>query len=157
MLEYKKFNHDGSLEFDCPAAGDYESVLMETAPETESTKTVTVPIFSSNVYGETDQLNGLLQLMDVAYTDEETNALVSAGYSMVATTSENEWISRGFYDLDVTLNNDQFNVVLKSTYLHGARGFITLPVKCTYCLYVLDSESKAVGKYVFTISVKSKN
>lgn len=159
MLEYKKFNHDGSLEFDCPAAGDYGGNFMEATPETEVSDTRTVPVFTSATYGETEQVNGLLQLVDVAHDNVEAGTLESLGYAAIATVSESEWVSRGFYDLDVKIsgeNNDQFTVSLKSTYLHGISGFLNLPIVCTYCLYLYDNKSNTIGKYVFSISVKAK-
>lgn len=71
MLEYKKFNHDGSLEFDCPAAGDYGVNFIESTVETEASDTRTVPVFSSETYGKTENVNDLLQLVDVAYDNVE--------------------------------------------------------------------------------------
>lgn len=159
MLEYKKFNHDGSLEFDCPAAGDYGVNFIETTAETEATDTRTVPVFSSETYGTTEQVNGLLQLVDVAYDNVEAGTFESLGYSALMQVSANEWISRGFYDLDVSItgeNKDQFKVTVKSTYLHGTAGFLDLPLICTYCLYVYDNKANIIGKYVFSIRVTSK-
>ena len=159
MLEYKKFNHDGSLEFDCPAAGDYGVNFMEANPETEASDTRTVPVFTSATYGKSEQVDGLLQLVDVAYDNVEAGTIESLGYLSLLTVSHNEWVERGFYDLDVKItgeNNDQFTVSLKTTYLHGISGFLELPVVCTYCLYVYDNRSNTIGKYVFSISVKEK-
>ena len=159
MLEYKKFNHDGSLEFDCPAAGDYAVNFIETTAETEATDTRTVPVFSSETYGTAENVNGLLQLVDVAYDNVEAGTLEPLGYSALAQVSANEWINRGFYDLDVSItgeNKDQFKVTVKSTYLHGTAGFLDLPLICTYCLYVYDNKANIIGKYVFSIRVTSK-
>ena len=159
MLEYKKFNHDGSLEFDCPTTTDYAGNFMETKPETETSDTRTVPVFTSATYGETEQVNGLLQLMDVAYDNTEAGTLESLGYTALSTVGHKEWVERGFYDLEVKItgeNSDQFTVSLKSTYLHGIKGFLDLPIVCTYCLYVYDNKANTIGKYVFSISVKAK-
>ena len=76
-----------------------------------------------------------------------------------ATPSANEWIERGFYDLDVSItgeNNDQFKVTVKSTYLHDVAGFLDLPLICTYCLFVYDNNANIIGKYVFSIRVTKK-
>lgn len=159
MLEYKKFNHDGSLEFDCPAAGDYGVNFIETTAETEVSDTRTVPVFSSETYGTAENINGLLQLIDVAYDNVEAGTFESLGYLALMTVSANEWINRGFYDLDVSItgeNKDQFKVTVKSTYLHGTAGFLDLPLICTYCLYVYDNKANIIGKYVFSIRVTSK-
>lgn len=159
MLEYKKFNHDGSLEFDCPAAGDYGVNFIKTTAETEATDTRTVPVFSSETYGTAENVNGLLQLVDVAYDNVESGTFEPLGYSALMQVSANEWISRGFYDLDVSItgeNKDQFNVTVKSTYLHGTAGFIDLPLVCTYCFYVYDNKANIIGKYVFSIRATSK-
>lgn len=159
MLEYKKFNHDGSLEFDCPAAGDYGVNFIETTVETEASDTKTVPVFSSETYGKTENVNGLLQLVDVAYDNVEAGTFEPLGYSAIMQIAANEWINRGFYDLDVSItgeNNDQFKVTLKSTYLHGVADFLRLPMICTYCLYVYDNKANVIGKYVFSIRVASK-
>lgn len=159
MLEYKKFNHDGSLEFDCPAAGDYGVNFIETTVETEATDTRTVPVFSSETYGKTENVNGLLQLVDVAYDNVEAGTFEPLGYSALMHISANEWIDRGFYDLKVSItgeNKDQFNVTVKSTYLHGVAGFARLPVICTYCLYVYDNKANVIGKYVFSVRATSK-
>lgn len=159
MLEYKKFNHDGSLEFDCPAAGDYGVNLINTSAETEASDTRTVPVFNSETYGTSEQLNGLLQLVDIGYVNEESGIFESLGYNALSQVSANEWIERGFYDLEATLsgeNNDQFKVAVKSTYLHGVAGFIDLPLICTYCLYVYDNKANVIGKYVFSIRVTKK-
>lgn len=160
MLEYKKFNHDGSLEFDCPAAGDYGVTFIKTPPETEASDTRTVPVLSGETYGKTENVNGLLQLVDVAYDDVESGEIKPLGYTALSTVSANEWIERGFYDLEVSItgeNKDQFKVHVKSTYLHGVAGFIDLPLICTYCLYVYDNNANIIGKYVFSISVTKKN
>ena len=159
MLEYKKFNHDGTLEFDCPAAGDYGVNFIETPIETEASDTRTVPVFSSETYGKTEQVNGLLQLVDVAYDNVEAGTFEPLGYSALMQINGNEWINRGFYDLDVSItgeNNDQFKVTVKSTYLHGVADFLTLPMICTYCLYVYDNKANVIGKYVFSIRATSK-
>lgn len=159
MLEYKKFNHDGSLEFDCPAAGDYGVNFIETTVETEASDTRTVPVFSAETYGKTENVNGLLQLVDVAYDDVEAGETKPLGYAALLTVTANEWINRGFYDLDVSITgekNDQFKVTLKSTYLHGVADFLSLPMICTYCLYVYDNKAKVIGKYVFSIRATSK-
>lgn len=159
MLEYKKFNHDGSLEFDCPAAGDYGVNFIETTVETEATDTRTVPVFSAETYGKTENVNGLLQLVDVAHDNVEEGIFEPLGYSALMQISANEWIDRGFYDLNVSItgeNNDQFKVSLKSTYLHGVADFLRLPIICTYCLYVYDDKAKVIGKYVFSIKATSK-
>lgn len=159
MLEYKKFNHDGTLEFDCPAAGDYGVNFIETTVETEASDTRTVPVFSSETYGKTENVNGLLQLVDVAYDNVEAGTFEPLGYSALMQIAANEWINRGFYDLDVSItgeNNDQFKVTLKSTYLHGVADFLRLPMICTYCLYVYDNKANVIGKYVFSIRAASK-
>lgn len=159
MLEYKKFNHDGSLEFDCPVAGDYGVNFIETPIETEATDTKTVPVFSAETYGKTEQLNGLLQLVDVAYDNVEAGTFEPLGYSALMQVSANEWINRGFYDLDVSIigeNKDQFKVTVKSTYLHGVAGFIDPPLICTYCLFVYNNKANIIGKYVFSIRVTKK-
>lgn len=159
MLEYKKFNHDGSLEFDCPAAGDYGVNFIETTAETEASDTRTVPVFSSETYGTAENVNGLLQLVDVAYDNAESGNIESIGYLALLTVSANDWINRGFYDLDVSLtgeNNDQFKVTVRSTYAHGTADFLSLPLICTYCLYVYDNKANIIGKYVFSIRVTSK-
>lgn len=159
MLEYKKFNHNGSLEFDCPAAGDYGVNFIETTAETEATDTRTVPVFSSETYGTAENVNGLLQLVDVAYDNVESGTFEPLGYNALSQVSANEWINRGFYDLDVSItgeNKDQFKVTVKSTYLHGTAGFLDLPLVCTYCLYVYDNKANIIGKYVFSIRVISK-
>ena len=159
MLEYKKFNHDGSLEFDCPASGDYGVNFIETTVETETSDTRTVPVFSSETYGKTKNVNGLLQLVDVAYDNVEMGTFEPLGYSGLMQISSNEWIERGFYDLDVAItgeNNNQFKVTLKSTYLHGVTDFLRLPMICTYCLYVYDNKANVIGKYVFSIRATSK-
>lgn len=159
MLSYKKFNHDGSLEFDCPAAGDYGVNFIKTPPETEASDTRTVPVLSGETYGKTENVNGLLQLVDVAYNDVEAGEIKSLGYLTLLTVSANEWIERGFYDLEVSItgeNKDQFKVNVKSTYLHGTAGFLDLPLICTYCLYVYDNKANIIGKYVFSISVTKK-
>ena len=159
MLEYKKFNHDGSLEFDCPAAGDYGVNFIDTTAETEATDTRTVPVFSSETYGTAENVNGLLQLVDVAYDNVESGTFEPLGYSALMQVSANEWINRGFYDLDVSItgeNKDQFKVTVRSTYLHGTAGFLDLPLVCTYCLYVYDNKANIIGKYVFSIRVTSK-
>lgn len=159
MLEYKKFNHDGSLEFDCPAAGDYGVNFIETTAETEATDTRTVPVFSSETYGTAENVNGLLQLVDVAYDNVESGTFEPLGYSALMQVSANEWINRGFYDLDVSItgeNKDQFKVTVKSTYLHGTAGFLDLPLVCTYCLYVYDNKANIIGKYGFSIRVTAK-
>lgn len=159
MLEYKKFNHDGTLEFDCPAAGDYGVNFIETPIETEATDTRTVPVFSTETYGKTEQANGLLQLVDVAYDNVEAGTFEPLGYSALMQISGNEWINRGFYDLDVSItgeNNDEFKVTVKSTYLHGVADFLALPMICTYCLYVYDNKVNVIGKYVFSIRATSK-
>ena len=159
MLKYKKFNHDGSLEFDCPAAGDYSVNFMDTPAETEATETRTVPVFSAETYGKTENVNGMLQLVDVAYDNSETGTFESVGYNALSQVSANEWINRGFYDLDVSINGenkDQFKVTVKSTYLHGTTGFLDLPLICTYCLFVYDNKANVVGKYVFSIRVTKK-
>lgn len=159
MLEYKKFNHDGTLEFDCPAAGDYGVNFIETPIETEATDTRTVPVFSTETYGKTEQANGLLQLVDVAYDNVEAGTFEPLGYSALMQISGNEWINRGFYDLDVSItgeNNDKFKVTVKSTYLHGVADFLALPMICTYCLYVYDNKVNVIGKYVFSIRATSK-
>ncbi len=158
-MEYKKFNHDGSLEFDCPAAGDYGVNFIETTAETEASDTRTVPVFSSETYGTAENINGLLQLVDVAFDNAETGIIESLGYSALMSVSANDWINRGFYDLDVSItgeNKDQFKVTVKSTYLHGTAGFLELPLICTYCLYVYDNKANIIGKYVFSIRVTSK-
>lgn len=159
MLEYKKFNHNGSLEFDCPAAGDYGVNFIETTAETEATDTRTVPVFSSETYGTAENVNGLLQLVDVVYDNVESGTFESIGYSGLMQVSANELINRGFYDLDVSItgeNKDQFKVTVRSTYLHGTAGFLDLPLVCTYCLYVYDNKANIIGKYVFSIRVTSK-
>lgn len=159
MLEYKKFNHDGSLEFDCPATGDYGVNFIETTAETEASDTRTVPVFSSKTYGTAENVNGLLQLVDVAYDNVESGTFEPLGYSALMQVSANEWINRGFYDLDVSItgeNKDQFKVTVRSTYLHGTAGFLDLPLVCTYCLYVYDNKANIIGKYVFSIRVTSK-
>ena len=159
MLEYKKFNHDGSLEFDCPAAGDYGVNFIDTPAETEASDTRTVPVFSAETYGKTESVNGLLQLVDVAYDNFEAGTFEPLGYSAIMQISGNEWINRGFYDLDVAItgeNKDQFKVTLKSTYLHGVADFLRLPMICTYCLYVYDNKANVIGKYVFSIRATSK-
>lgn len=159
MLEYKKFNHDGSLEFDCPAAGDYGVYSIDTTVETEASDTRTVPVFSSETYGTAENVNGLLQLVDVAYDNAESGTIESLGYLALSSVSANDWINRGFYDLDVLItgeNNDQFKVTLKSTYLHGVAGFLNLPLVCTYCLFVYDNKANIIGKYVFSIRVTEK-
>ena len=160
MLKYKKFNHDGSLEFDCPAAGDYGVNFIKTPPETESSDTRTVPILSGETYGKTEKIDGLLQLVDVAYDNAETGTFEPLGYNALSQVSANEWINRGFYDLDVSIagkNNDQFKVTVKSTYLHGVAGFLDLPLICTYCLFVYDNKANIIGKYVFSIRVTKKS
>jgi hypothetical protein len=159
MLKYKKFNHDGSLEFDCPAAGDYGVNFIDTPAETEASDTRTVPVLSGETYGKTEQINGLLQLVDVAYDDVESGETKPLGYSALLTVSATEWINRGFYDLDVSItgeNKDQFKVKVKSTYLHGVAGFLDLPLICTYCLFVYDNKGNVIGKYVFSIRVTKK-
>lgn len=159
MLEYKKFNHDGSLEFDCPAAGDYGVTFIETTAETEATDTRTVPVFSSETYGTTEQMNGLLQLVDVGHENVESGMFESYGYLALSQVSANEWINRGFYDLDVSItgdNKNQFKVTLKSTYLHDTAGLVDLPIVCTYCFYVYDNKANIIGKYVFSIRATSK-
>ena len=159
MLKYKKFNHDGSLEFDCPAAGDYGVNFINTTAETEATDTRTVPVFSSETYGTAENVNGLLQLVDVAYDNVESGTFEPLGYLALMQVSVNEWINRGFYDLDVSItgeNKDQFKVTVRSTYLHGTAGFLDLPLVCTYCLYVYDNKANIIGKYVFSIRVTSK-
>lgn len=159
MLKYKKFNHDGSLEFDCPAAGDYGVNFIDTPAETEASDTRTVPVLSGETYGKTEQINGLLQLVDVAYDDVESGETKPLGYAALLTVSAKEWINRGFYDLDVSItgeNNDQFKVKVKSTYLHGIAGFLDLPLICTYCLFVYDNKANIIGKYVFSIRVTAK-
>ena len=159
MLEYKKFNHNGSLEFDCPATDDYGVNFIETAVETEASETRTVPIFSAETYGKSEQVNGLIQLVDVAYDNVEAGAFEPLGYSALMQISGNEWINRGFYDLDVSIigeNKDQFKVTVKSTYLHGVADFLRLPMICTYCLYIYDNKANAIGKYVFSIRATSK-
>lgn len=159
MLEYKKFNRDGSLEFDCPVAGDYGINFIETPIGTEATDTRTVPVFSAETYGKTEKIDGLLQLVDVAYDNAETGIFEPLGYNALSQVTANEWINRGFYDLDVSIagkNKDQFKVTVKSTYLHGIAGFIDLPLICTYCLYIHDNKSNVIGKYVFSIRATSK-
>lgn len=159
MLEYKKFNRDGTLEFDCPVAGDYGINIVETPIETEATDTRTVPVFSAETYGKTEQVNGLLQLVDVAYDNIESGTFEPLGYSAIMQISAKEWINRGFYDLDVLItgeNKDQFTVTVKSTYLHGVADFLSLPMICTYCLYVYDYKANVIGKYVFSIRATSK-
>lgn len=159
MLKYKKFNHDGSLEFDCPAAGDYGVNFIETTAETEASDTRTVPVFSSETYGTAENVNGLLQLVDVAYDNVEAGTFEPLGYSALMQISGNEWIERGFYDIDVSItgeNNDQFKVTLKSTYLHDVADFLRFPMICTYCLYVYDTKANIIGKYVFSIRVTEK-
>lgn len=159
MLEYKKFNHDGSLEFDCPAAGDYGVNFIETTVGTEASDTRTVPVFSSETYGTAENINGLLQLVDVAFDNAESGEIESLGYSVLTDISTNKWIERGFYDLDVSItgeNNDQFKVTVRSTYAHGTAEFLSLPLICTYCLYVYDNKANIIGKYVFSIRVTSK-
>lgn len=159
MLKYKKFNHDGSLEFDCPAAGDYGVNFIETPPETESSDTRTVPILSGETYGKAEKIDGLLQLVDIAYDNAETGIIEPLGYNALSQVSANEWINRGFYDLDVSIageNNDQFKVTVKSTYLHGVAGFLDLPLICTYCLFVYNNKANIIGKYVFSIRVTKK-
>lgn len=158
MLEYKKFNRDGTLEFDCPATGDYGINFIDTPIETEATDTRTVPVFSAETYGKTEQANGLLQLVDVAYDNVEAGTFESLGYSAIMQINGNEWINRGFYDLEVSItgeNNDQFKVTVKSTYLHDVADFLRLPMICTYCLYVYD-KANVIGKYVFSIRATSK-
>lgn len=159
MLKYKKFNHDGSLEFDCPAAGDYGGNFIDTPAETEATDTRTVPVLSGETYGKAEKIDGLLQLVDVAYDDVEAGETKPLGYAALLTVSTKEWIDRGFYDLDVSIagkNNDQFKVTVKSTYLHGVAGFLDLPLICTYCLFVYDNKANIIGKYVFSIRVTKK-
>lgn len=159
MLEYKKFNHDGSLEFDCPAADDYGVNIIETPAETEATDTRTVPVLSGETYGKTENVDGMLQLVDVAYDNAETGNFEPLGYNAISQVSANEWINRGFYDLNASItgkNNDQFKVTVKSTYLHGVAGFLDLPLVCTYCLYVYDNKANIIGKYVFSIRVTTK-
>lgn len=159
MLEYKKFNHDGSLEFDCPAAGDYGVNFIESTVETEASDTRTVPVFSAETYGKAENVNGLLQLVDVAHDNVETGIFEPLGYSALMHIPANEWINRGFYDLNVSItgeNSDQFKVTLKSTYLHGVADFLSLPMICTYCLYVYDNKANVIGKYVFSIRATSK-
>lgn len=159
MLKYKKFNHDGSLEFDCPAGGDYGVNFIDTPAETEASDTRTVPVLSGETYGKTEQINGLLQLVDVAYDDVESGETKPLGYAALLTVSATEWINRGFYDLDVSItgeNKDQFKVKVKSTYLHGVTGFLDLPLICTYCLFVYDNKGNVIGKYVFSIRVTKK-
>lgn len=159
MLKYKKFNHDGSLEFDCPAAGDYGVNFIETPPETEASDTRTVPILSGETYGKAEKIDGLLQLVDVAYDNAETGIFEPLGYNALSQVGANEWINRGFYDLDVSIageTNDQFKVTVKSTYLHGVAGFLDLPLICTYCLFVYDNKANIIGKYVFSIRVTKK-
>ena len=159
MLKYKKFNHDGSLEFDCPAAGDYGVNFIDTPAETEASDTRTVPVFSAETYGKTENVNGMLQLVDVAYDNAETGIFEPLGYNALSQVGANEWINRGFYDLDVSIggkNNDQFKVTVKSTYLHGVAGFLDFPLICTYCLYVYDNKANIIGKYVFSIRVTKK-
>ena len=104
-------------------------------------------------------MNGLLQLVDVAYDNVEAGTFESLGYSALMQINSNEWINRGFYDLDVSItgeNNDQFKVTVKSTYLHGVADFLRLPIICTYCLYVYDNKANVIGKYVFSIRATSK-
>jgi hypothetical protein len=159
MLEYKKFNHDGSLEFDCPVAGDYGVNFIETTAETEASDTRTVPVFSSETYGTAENVNGLLQLVDIAYDNVESGTFEPLGYSALSQISDNEWKSRGFYDLDVSItgeNKDQFKVTVRSTYLHGIAGFLDLPLICTYCLFVYDNKANIIGRYVFSIRVTAK-
>ena len=159
MLKYKKFNHDGSLEFDCPAAGEYGVNFIETPPETEASDTRTVPVLSGETYGKSENVNGLLQLVDVAHYKFESGVSESLGYSSLMQISAKEWIERGFYDLEVTItgeNKDQFKVTVKSTYLHGIAGFIDLPLICTYCLFVYDNKANIIGRYVFSIRVTEK-
>lgn len=158
-MKYKKFNHDGSLEFDCPAAGDYGVNFIETTVETEASETRTVPVFSAETYGKSEQVNGLIQLVDVAYDNVEAGTFEPLGYSALMQISANEWIDRGFYDLKVSItgeNKDQFNVTVKSTYLHGVADFLRLPMICTYCLYIYDNKANVIGKYVFSIRAASK-
>lgn len=160
MLEYKKFNHDGSLEFDCPVGGDYGVNFINTPLETEATDTITVPVLSSETYGKTENVNGLLQLVDVAYDNVEAGTFEPLGYSALMQVTSKEWIERGFYDLEVSItgeNKNQFNVTVKSTYLHGIAGFIDPPLICTYCLFVYDNKANVIGKYVFSIRVTKKN
>lgn len=159
MLEYKKFNHDGTLEFDCPAAGDYGVNFIESTVETEASDTRTVPVFSAETYGKAENVNGLLQLVDVAYDNVEAGTFEPLGYSALMQIPANEWLNRGFYDLNVSItgeNNDQFKVALKSTYLHGVADFLRLPMICTYCLYVYDNKANVISKYVFSIRAASK-
>lgn len=159
MLKYKKFNHDGTLEFDCPAAGDYGVNFIETTVETEASETRTVPVFSAETYGKSEQVNGLIQLVDVAYDNVEAGIFEPLGYSALMQISANEWIDRGFYDLKVSItgeSKDQFNVTVKSTYLHGVADFLRLPMICTYCLYIYDNKANVIGKYVFSIRAASK-
>ena len=159
MIEFLVFYHDGSLEFDCPAAGDYGVNFIETPAETEASDTRTVPVLSSETYGKTENVNGLLQLVDVAYDNVEAGTFEPLGYSALMQVTANEWINRGFYDLDVSIigeNKDQFKVTVKSTYLHGIAGFIDLPLICTYCLFVYDNKANIIGKYVFSIRVTKK-
>ena len=159
MLEYKKFNRDGSLEFDCPAAGDYRVNFIETTVGTEASDTRTVPVFSSETYGTAENINGLLQLVDVAFDNLESGIFEPLGYSALTDISTNTWIERGFYDLDVSItgeNKDQFKVTVRSTYAHGTAEFLSLPLICTYCLYVYDNKANIIGKYVFSIRVTSK-
>lgn len=159
MLEYKKFNHDGSLEFDCPAVGDYGVNFIDTPVGTEASDTRTVPVLSGETYGKAEKIDGLLQLVDVAYDDVESGETKALGYAALLTVSANDWINRGFYDLDVSItgeNKDKFKVTVKSTYLHGTTGFLDLPLICTYCLFVYDNKANVIGKYVFSIRVTKK-
>lgn len=101
----------------------------------------------------------MLQLVDVAYDNIESGTFEPLGYSTLMQISAKEWIDRGFYDLDVSIageNKDQFKVAVKSTYLHGVAGFLSLPMICTYCLYVYDNKANVIGKYVFSIRATSK-
>lgn len=101
----------------------------------------------------------MLELVDVAHDNVEAGTFEPLGYSALMQISGNEWINRGFYDLDVSItgeNNDQFKVTVKSTYLHGVADFLTLPMICTYCLYVYDNKANVIGKYVFSIRATSK-
>lgn len=63
MLNYKKFNHDGSLEFDCPAAGDYGVNFIDTPAETEASDTRTVPVLSGETYGKQNRSMGCYSLL----------------------------------------------------------------------------------------------
>ena len=74
MLEYKKFNHDGSLEFDCPAAGDYGVNFIENtafAREAEEQKGMQDSMLTgaTSSFARKYCLNGLFLIDDTKDAD----------------------------------------------------------------------------------------